>query len=49
MNNNCGIIVNVSRDIIYADSSTSFESNIREKALIYKKQMELILNEKGLI
>tara|TARA_B100001057_G_scaffold9844_3_gene9290 strand:- start:19077 stop:19898 length:822 start_codon:yes stop_codon:yes gene_type:complete len=49
MNNNCGIIVNVSRDIIYADSSTSFESNIREKALIYKNQMELILNERGLI
>ena len=49
MNNNCGIIVNVSRDIIYADSSTSFESKIREKTLIYKNQMEQILNEKRLI
>ncbi len=29
MNKNCGIIVNVSRDIIYNDNSESFEKNVR--------------------
>ena len=49
LNNNCGIIVNVSRDIIYSDTSDLFEEKVRIKALKYKKEMEKILIERNLI
>ena len=49
MNKNCGIIVNVSRDIIYSDSSLLFEDQVRKKALEYKNEMESILIQKGLV
>ena len=49
MNDKCGIIVNVSRDIIYSDSSDSFEENVRSKTLEYKNKMEEILIEKGIL
>jgi len=49
MNDNCGIIVNVSRDIIYSDTSDSFENYVRIKTLEYKDQMEEIMIEKGLL
>ncbi len=49
MNNNCGIIVNVSRDIIYSDVSESFHENVRAKALEYKNEMEKIMIEKGVL
>ena len=49
MNENCGIIVNVSRDIIYSDSSLLFEDRVRKKALEYKNDMESILLQKGLV
>ena len=49
MNENCGIIVNVSRDIIYSDSSLLFEDQVRKKALEYKNEMESILIQKGLV
>ena len=49
MNENCGIIVNVSRDIIYSDSSSLFEDQVRKKALEYKNEMESILIQKGLV
>ena len=49
MNKNCGIIVNVSRDIIYNDNSESFEENVRERAKKYKNEMESILIQKGLV
>ena len=49
MNENCGIIVNVSRDIIYSDSSLLFEDLVRKKALEYKNDMESILIQKGLV
>ena len=48
MNENCGIIVNVSRDIIYSDNTDLFEENIRERAKQYKNEMESILIQKGL-
>ena len=32
INNNCGLIVNLSRSIIYSDSSINFEKTVREKA-----------------
>ena len=43
MNKNCGIIVNVSRDILYSNSTVTFEESVRKKALEYKNQMESIL------
>ena len=49
MNENCGIIVNVSRDIIYSDNTDLFEENIRERAKQYKNEMESILIQKGLV
>ena len=49
MNENCGIIVNVSRDIIYSDNTDLFEDNIRERAKQYKNEMESILIQKGLV
>ena len=49
INDNCGIIVNISRDIIYSDSSTSFELKVRDKALEYQNEMESILNKKGFL
>ncbi len=49
INKNCGIIVNVSRDIIYSDSSLLFEDQVRKKALEYKNEMESILIQKGLV
>ena len=49
MNENCGILVNVSRDIIYSDSSELFEDQVRKKALEYKIEMESILIQKGLM
>ena len=49
MNENCGIIVNVSRDIIYSDNTDLFEENIRKRAKQYKNEMESILIQKGLV
>ena len=49
MNNNCGIIVNVSRSIIYSDSSSNFEEIVREKALEIQKIMSDLLKSKGII
>ena len=49
INDNCGIIVNISRDIIYSDSSTSFESKVRKKALEYQNEMKSILIKKGFL
>jgi len=49
MNENCGILVNVSRDIIYSDSSEIFEDQVRKKALEYKIEMESLLIQKGLV
>ena len=49
INDNCGIIVNISRDIIYSDSSTSFELKVRDKALEYQNEMESILDNKDII
>ena len=43
MNKNCGIMVNVSRSIIYSDKSTNFEESVRKSALNIQKEMEQIL------
>ncbi|RPG64613.1 MAG: orotidine-5'-phosphate decarboxylase [Flammeovirgaceae bacterium TMED290] len=43
MNKNCGIMVNVSRSIIYSDNSTNFQDSVRKSALNIQKEMEQIL------
>lgn len=42
-NKQCGLIVNSSRSIIYADSSENFASAARKEALILQKQMSAYL------
>lgn len=49
MNKNCGIIVNVSRDILYSNSTVTFEEIVRKKALEYKNQMESILIQRDIV
>jgi len=48
MNSKCGLIVNSSRAIIYADSTERFALVAREKALETQLQMKNILRNKGL-
>ena len=48
-NDECGLLVNVSRSIIYADVTNRFEISARQKAIDYRDKMEILLNSKGLI
>lgn len=49
MNDACGLLVNSSRGIIFADSTERFADVAREKAAELQKQMENLLREKGLL
>jgi orotidine-5'-phosphate decarboxylase len=49
MNQNCGLIVNSSRTIIYASSGTDFAEKARLVALDVQQEMELLIKEAGLI
>lgn len=49
MNSQCGILVNSSRQIIYADGSEVFASKARQEAQKVQQEMESLLQEKGLI
>ena len=49
MNDSCGLIVNSSRGIIFADSTEKYAAFAAEKASILQKQMEKHLKQKGLI
>jgi orotidine-5'-phosphate decarboxylase len=49
MNDRCGLLVNASRSIIYADGTNKFEQAAREEAVRLKKQMEVTLKERNLI
>ena len=49
MNDRCGLLVNASRSIIYADVTNKFEHAAREEASRLQKQMETILAAKKLI
>jgi orotidine-5'-phosphate decarboxylase len=40
-NSDLGLLINSSREIIYADSSVSFQSKVREKALTIQQEMEV--------
>ena len=48
-NKHCGMLVNVSRSIIYADLSSGFDITARQKALEIRDQMEELLLGAGLI
>ena len=48
-NNQCGLLVNVSRAIIYADVTSRFEISARQKAIDYRDQMETLLSKAGLV
>lgn len=49
MNKECGLIVNSTRDIIYASAGEDFALAARNKALIVQKEMEILLNDKNIL
>jgi len=49
LNSRCGLIVNSSRAIIYADSTERFAQVAREKALEMQRQMSTILTDRGIV
>ena len=49
MNDRCGLLVNASRSIIYADVTNKFEKATRERATLLQKEMEATLRSKKLI
>ena len=49
MNDRCGLLVNASRSILYANVTNKFEQAAREEAARLKKQMEVTLKERNLI
>jgi orotidine-5'-phosphate decarboxylase len=49
MNNKCGLIVNSSRGIIFADSTEKFDTVAGEKAREIQLEMEKHLSDRNLI
>jgi orotidine-5'-phosphate decarboxylase len=49
LNDKCGLLVNSSRGIIYASKGEDFAEAARAEALILQQQMEVILDEAGLL
>jgi orotidine-5'-phosphate decarboxylase len=49
LNDQCGLLVNSSRGIIYASNGEDFAEKAREEALKLQQEMEQILREKGLV
>jgi orotidine-5'-phosphate decarboxylase len=49
LNDQCGLLVNSSRGIIYASSGEDFAEKAREEALKLQQEMEQILLRKGLV
>ena len=49
MNDHCGLLVNSSRGIIFADSTENFANVAGQKAEELQKQMEKLLKDKGII
>ena len=49
INNQCGLLVNSSRGIIYADRSMRFAGAARTKAMLLQKEMELLLSQANLL
>lgn len=49
LNDHCGLIVNSSRQIIYADNSENFAEAARAQALAVQQDMEQILKERNIL
>lgn len=49
LNDTCGLIVNSSRQIIYADNTEHFADAARQQALAVQQEMEQILKERNLL
>jgi len=49
MNDRCGLLVNASRSILYADGSNKFKQATRDEAAKVQKQMEVTLKNRNLI
>ncbi len=49
MNRNGGLIVNSTREIIYASNGEDFAERAKEKAIFVQKEMEAILIQKGIL
>jgi orotidine-5'-phosphate decarboxylase len=49
LTSDCGLLVNVSRNIIFASNGRDFDQKAREVALAYQQEMEVMLKEKNLI
>ncbi|MEN8230400.1 MAG: orotidine-5'-phosphate decarboxylase [Bacteroidota bacterium] len=49
MNDRCGLLVNASRSILYADVTNRFEQAARDEAARLQNQMEVILKNRNLI
>jgi orotidine-5'-phosphate decarboxylase len=49
MNDECGLLVNASRAVIFADSSENYAAVAGEKAKDYQQQMEKELKQRGII
>lgn len=49
MNTECGLLVNSSRQIIYASSGSDFAEAARSEAMKLRNEMDSLLREKGLI
>ncbi len=49
MNDQCGLLVNASRSIIFADDTENFAEVAAEKAKELQQEMEFLLDEKGII
>lgn len=49
MNKECGLLVNSSRAIIYADHSPDFAAFVRVKAIEIQQEMEKLLVKKGIL
>ncbi len=49
LNSDCGLLVNSTRDIIYASSDENFAEKAREKALLMQKEMQILLSEKNIV
>ncbi len=49
MTKDCGLLVNVSRQIIFASSERDFEQRAQEVASSHQRQMEVLLREKGIV
>jgi orotidine-5'-phosphate decarboxylase len=48
-NKQCGLLVNVSRGIIYADVTNKFEISARQKAIEYRDEMKELLQGAKLV